>query len=506
MVDGRSAKGTRAGSRVTLAMLPALAACGDDTIPPPVNEPPVAIGSIPDRTMNKQDTASLDVSGFFSDPEGDPLTYTARSSDRDVVGTSVSGSRMTLTAKAVSGEATVTVQAADPDGGTATQAFGTAVENRSPELVGSIEDRVGNKWDTVSFDVSEFFRDPDGDPLSYSAESGDAGVVEALVDGSDLTLFSRGVSGAVTVTVHADDSEDARATQTFLVEIRNRSPVVTEPILDQVLVADRRRTIDLSRHFEDPDGDELVYTATSSSGSVSVDIAGAELTLESRSEGRASIRVVASDSEGTVEAAFDVRVSGSKWREDFTDSTAVDDWERVGTGEVAVKDGKLQVTIPGDSNERTYLWKDSTVLIEDDWMVSASVGEGGTDVWCTLVITTGDKDVPMWTFDFIPLDSDHWGFGAFVKSGREWKELILGVREKPVGDGFTTISVKLASDTLTLTAVGEDLYRGEIGDWWDTSYGDTPPKGATGAGAGAFFSSSSGTTAKFDWLAVEAMR
>ena len=93
-----------------------------------------------------------------------------------------------------------------------------------------------------------------------------------------------------------------------------------------------------------------------------------------------------------------------------------------------------------------------------------------------------------------------------IREEREWEELILGVRKKPVGDGFTTISVKLASDTLTLTVAGEDLYQGEIGDWWDTSYGDTPPKGATGAGAGAFFSSTSGTTAKFDWIEVEAIR
>lgn len=504
-MDRRSAKRACPTSCVIVALV-ALAACGDGTIPPPVNEPPVAVGSIRDRAMNKRDTASLDVSGFFSDPEGDPLTYTARSSDTDVVGTAITGSRLTLTTKTVSGEATVTVQAEDPDGGTATQAFRTAVENRSPEPVGSIADRTANKWDTVSFDVLEFFRDPDGDPLSYSAESGDAGVVEVVVNGSGLTLSSAGVSGEATVAVHADDTEGARATQKFLVQIRNRPPVVTEPIRDQILVPDRRRTIDLSGHFEDPDGDELAYTATSSSPFVEVDIAGAELTLEGLSAGTASIGVTASDSEATVDVAFDARVGSSRWREDFTDSTAVNDWERVGPGEVAVKDGKLQVTIPGDLNDRTYLWKDSTILIDEDWEVSASVGEGGTDVWCTLVITTGDEDVPMWTFDFIPLDNDHWGFGAFVKSGREWEELILGVRKKPVGDGFATISVKLASDTLTLTVAGEDLYQGEIGDWWDTSYGDTPPKGATGAGAGAFFSSTSGTTAKFDWIEVEAIR
>ena len=45
------------------------------------NLPPMAIGAIADVTVEQGDTALVDVSGYFSDPDGDALAYTVKTSD-----------------------------------------------------------------------------------------------------------------------------------------------------------------------------------------------------------------------------------------------------------------------------------------------------------------------------------------------------------------------------------------------------------------------------------------
>ena len=113
--------------------------------------------------MTAGDEVTVDVSSFFSDPDGDELTYTAESSDAAVVAVSVSGSSLTATAVAA-GTATVTVTAADPGGLTATQSAEVTVEaaNQAPEAVGAIPSQSLTEGDEVTVDVSSFFSDPDG--------------------------------------------------------------------------------------------------------------------------------------------------------------------------------------------------------------------------------------------------------------------------------------------------------------------------------------------------------
>ena len=95
------------------------AACGDGgTDPEPVpepNRPPVVSGSLPAQSLTVGQSVQVDVTQFFSDPDGDALTYSASSSDTGIATASVAGSTMTLTAVAA-GSATATVTARDPQG------------------------------------------------------------------------------------------------------------------------------------------------------------------------------------------------------------------------------------------------------------------------------------------------------------------------------------------------------------------------------------------------------
>ena len=85
---------------------------------------PVATGSIPGQTVMAGATATVDVSPYFSDPDGDALTYAATTSDATVAGASVSGSTLTV-AGVAAGSATATVTARDPQGaGGTTELYG----------------------------------------------------------------------------------------------------------------------------------------------------------------------------------------------------------------------------------------------------------------------------------------------------------------------------------------------------------------------------------------------
>ena len=96
----------------------------------PVNDAPVAVGTIPEQTLEEGgEPLTLDLAPYFTDVDGDGLTFTAESSDPAVTSVVVSGSALTLTA-VVNGAATVAVTATDPEGLTATQVFGVAVGDR----------------------------------------------------------------------------------------------------------------------------------------------------------------------------------------------------------------------------------------------------------------------------------------------------------------------------------------------------------------------------------------
>ncbi|WP_419933689.1 Ig-like domain-containing protein [Candidatus Palauibacter sp.] len=279
------------------------------------NQAPEAVGAIPPQTMTAGQTVTVDVSSFFSDPDGDELTYTAESSDADVLTASMSGSRLTATAVSA-GTATVTVTASDPDGLTAMQSAEVTVEaaNRAPEAVGTIPPQAMTAGDEVTVDVTPFFSDPDGDELTYTAESSDAAVLTVSVSGSRLTVTAVS-AGTATVTVTAADPDGLTATQSaeVTVEAANQAPEAVGAIPPQAMTAGDEVTVDVTPFFSDPDGDELTYTAESSDAAVvAVSLSGSSLSVTAVSAGTATVTVTAADPGGltatqsaevTVEAA-----------------------------------------------------------------------------------------------------------------------------------------------------------------------------------------------------------
>ena len=111
------------------------------------NTAPTTSGTIPSQTVTAGgDAATVDVSGYFSDADGDALTYTASASSDPalpaaVATVSVSSATLTISG-GFAGTATITVTATDPGGLTATQSFSVTVEASTNSLQISTADAL----------------------------------------------------------------------------------------------------------------------------------------------------------------------------------------------------------------------------------------------------------------------------------------------------------------------------------------------------------------------------
>ena len=95
--------------------------------------------------------------------------------------------------------------------------------NQAPELVGVIPTQTLTTGGNASrVDVARYFRDPDNDPLTYSAISASPGIVAASTSGSIVTLAPV-AAGTTTVGVTASDGS-LSAMQTIAVTVDASAP------------------------------------------------------------------------------------------------------------------------------------------------------------------------------------------------------------------------------------------------------------------------------------------
>ena len=182
----------------------------------PLNEPPVC-SNIPIPTLWVNDSTTVDLSQYCSDPDGDNINYSASSSSTSKVTVSVTNypnsnrGTLTLTGKAI-GSSTITVTASD--GSLSTTKTPTAtVKNRDPDCE-DIDDQTVyvNASKTLTVSCS----DADGHSLSYSASSSDTSKVTASRDGASVTVTGV-AAGTATVSVTATDGYGGSDTVTFTV-------------------------------------------------------------------------------------------------------------------------------------------------------------------------------------------------------------------------------------------------------------------------------------------------
>ena len=195
------------------------------------NRAPVAVGSLPAQTLAVGQTVAVDVSAHFEDPDNDSLTYAAATSDSAVAVATVSDNNvLTVTAHA-RGTATAIVTATDPGGLTGEQSFDVTVPNRAPVVTDSIQSGTLGVDEIASWSGPELFHDPDGDSLTYAAQSSNSQVARPWV--TDDMLLVQGLSpGKATVTFSALDQEGLRARIGFSVTVLGPVAISgTEPLV-----------------------------------------------------------------------------------------------------------------------------------------------------------------------------------------------------------------------------------------------------------------------------------
>ena len=346
------------------------------------NRPPLARGTMPDQTIIVGRNAVVNLSTYFTEPDGQKLSYSASAADSSVAGTSVAASALTITAVG-KGATNVTATATDSGGLTAQHAFRVTVPNRAPETHGAIPDQTLDPGHLLTVDVSLYFNDPDGDQLTYSTAASAPGVVTLTVSDHLLQVDATG-RGNTGISVTARDSDGLTASQAFEVTIRSRPPVSIRPVPDQTVNTGETITLDMSAYFDDPDGDPLIYDAVSADpGTVAVTASGATVSIAGVARGEATITVVASDPGGLhAESSFRVTVAGARsgsFQIDLILSTSMSSAQEAAFHEAAERWMSIlaatelpDVTINGTLNCSGY---EQSVETIDDLMIVAAVVE-----------------------------------------------------------------------------------------------------------------------------------
>ena len=282
-----------------------------------VNKAPEANGTIPDGSITFGDNGySVDVSSYFTDANGDALTYTAGSSDTSKASVSVSDSTVSVTAVAA-GNATITVTATDIHSTSGTQSFNVTTADPGPITIGTIPDvtlDIGGSSTDVA--LADYFDAVNKSALTYTVVSSATSVATVSVSGSTLTLTPVAV-GTATITARALDSNSSFATQTFTVTVvqPNRAPVTVGTIPDQkIYLGGASITIDAAPYFSDADGDALTYTVSDSDFAnqkigISLTAAGQVTIGATLQTGTVTVRVYASDASAFATQTFTVTVA-----------------------------------------------------------------------------------------------------------------------------------------------------------------------------------------------------
>lgn len=168
-----------------------------------VNSAPVLTATIPDKTAPIGQSFTFNISSYFSDPEGQKLSYTLTSAPAYL---SINGNGVISGTPSAQGTVNVTVQASDGEKAIS-DTFTLTTNNPAPVLVSKITDRIYTAGDVVSnVNIAQHFKDPNGEKLTFTASGLPASnqikiTASGVMSGSATTTDA----GTYTITVTATD-------------------------------------------------------------------------------------------------------------------------------------------------------------------------------------------------------------------------------------------------------------------------------------------------------------
>ena len=349
--------------------------------------------------------------------------HTSNASDTD--SKTVEDTLISTTIDLTGGTYDIKVRALSSEGNSEWSDTASITTNSAPTPVGPIPAQVmAVNGGTRTIDLNDYFSDPDGQTLVYTASSSNTGIATVSLSTSNLTITGMS-SGTATVTVTATDTF-ATASQTISVTVKDPPTAVgTIPNISGA-VNQAGKTFALSPYFSDPDGQTLTYAASASDTyyvSVYVNSSN-ELEVTPQAAGNATITVTATNPDGlSATQSFSVA---------FTESVFVGEADAI-----PGLSSEAQLQLGASINYDTLIFNELHNGSDDtnDWLELRNVSAAplSLDDWeLSLLMDAGNVVV---TFPA----------GTMVPAG----DVLLLVNTAPIGTGDTDVS-SVVVDTFAL--------------------------------------------------------
>jgi VCBS repeat-containing protein len=437
-----------------------------------VNDAPDADG-LAMRANLDGETIALDLAPFFTDRDGDVLSFTATGLP---AGLSIDAATGRITgvldrSASVGSPYRVVVTATDGQGGSATSGFEWSVSNPAPAAAA---DAVTLDEDgTAIIVVLANDTDPDGDVLTVVSASAGNGTVAVNADGTLRYTPDADFNGTdlISYTIRDADGATATASVTVMVTAVNDTPE-GNALADRANLDGEAVSIGLGAFFRDPDGDVLSFTATGLPSGLSIDVATGAITgvLDRSASAGAPypVTITASDGRASIQRSFSWSVAnpapdaiwdGASTREDTSVAIAVlaNDLDPdgdvltvtralAGNGSVAIgADGVLTYTPDADFNGTDTI----SYLIRD--------ADGATASATVTVTVTAVNDAPESDplQDRTNLDAEPVAFGlAAFFSDRDGDALTYSATGLPAGVTMDATTGRIAGTLAANASVG----------------------------------------------------
>ena len=227
-----------------------------------INHAPVYNGESSQFNFEDASTVNIDLNQYFSDPDGDQLSYAIEGLPKDITLNKTSG----LISGRLSSDASksspynIIVTVSDSNGAQIEKRFTLIVENIAPKYRGDLEDINSVNGANLVLDISKSFYDPDGDILSFMAN----GLPEGLqIDSSKGVISGTLASDAnlkspYNITLTVKDGDGGSVDANFSIIVLEKGLIA----IDDTISTLENRPVALYPYRNDLDPDKSIDIST----------------------------------------------------------------------------------------------------------------------------------------------------------------------------------------------------------------------------------------------------